>query len=135
MIKSFTPRGFDGDNKIPSYATKIKRFTLLAELEEGYVITLAKLSVGESVSAGNQLTHASFESFDDHGRRKAAVRTRVSGYNREFVAVQNAMIGAGVEFAPVTPCTSEDMLNALGNWFREHNPDIKKCSLVSQRCH
>ena len=135
MIKSFTPRAFDGANKIPGYATKVAQYTLLGEVVGGYVITLAKLTVGESVSAGNQLTHAAFESFDDHGRRKAAVRTRVSGYNREFVAVQNAMIGAGVEFAPVTPCGSEDVLNALGNWFREHNPEIAKCSLVSQRCH
>lgn len=135
MIKSFTPRGYDGDNKIPSYASKVKHYALQAEVTGGYVITLAKLTVGESVSAGNQLTHASFESFDDHGRRKAAVRTRVSGYNREFVAVQNAMIGAGIEFAPVTPCTSEDMLNALGDWFRGHNSEIEKCSVVSQRCH
>ena len=135
MIKSFTPRPYDGANEIPGYATKVKKYTLLAEIKGGYVITLAKLKVGDSVSSGNELTHASFESFDDHGKRMAVVRTRVSGYNREAVAVQNAMVGAGVEFLRVTLTSSEDLLNALGDWFCKHNPEIQKCSLMSQRCH
>ena len=135
MIKSFTPRPFDGYNALPSYAKDVKSFALLGNVTGGYVITLAKLSVGETTSAGNALTHALFESFDDHGKRMAVTRTRISGFDREFTAVKNAMMGAGVEFSPVTSCGSEKMLNALGTWFRGHNPDIESCSLVSQSCH
>lgn len=135
MIKSFVLGRFNGWDTLPSYVTDVRAYTLMAVVKGGYTITLAKLTVGESMSAGNPLTHALFESFTDHGERMAIVRTRVSGYEREFVAVKNAMIGCGVEFNPVTPCTSTEMLNALGAWFCGQNPEIESCSLVSQSCH
>lgn len=135
IIKSFTPRSFDGLNLLPSYVSNVKSYTLTASVKGGYVITLAKLSVGNSVSAGNPLTHASFESFSDHGEQMATARTRMSGHEREFTAVKNAMMDVGVEFAPVTPCDSKKLLNALGDWLREQNPDIEYCTLVSQSRH
>lgn len=110
-------------------------YALLGKVKGGYVITLAKLSVGESMSAGNPLTHALFESFTDHGERMAVARTRVSGYDREFTAVKNAMFAAGVEFNSSPPCSSEEILTAFGEWFMAHNPEIEDCSVVSQTCH
>ena len=84
-----------------------------------------------SLSAGSLLAHALFESFTDHGERMAVHRTRVSGHDREFWAVKNALVGAGVEFANVTSCSNEEILNALGDWFRGANPEIASCSVVS----
>ncbi|MBR1760240.1 MAG: hypothetical protein IJ741_03570 [Schwartzia sp.] len=135
MIKSFTPRPFARMNPLPSYVTKVRTYILTALVVGGYKITLAILSIGDSVSAGNPLTHAMFESFSDHGERMSVTRTRVSGCEREFTAVKNAMAGAGVEFDPVAPCESEKMLQALGDWFQGQNPEIQSCSLVSQTCH
>lgn len=139
MIKSFTPRPFDGLNQVPSYASNVKAYTLTGTVAVGgglpYVITLAKLSIGDSISAGNQLAHASFESFNDHGERMATARTRMNGHEREFSAVKNAMMDAGIEFAPVTPCEPEKLLEGLGDWFREQNPDIKEYHILSQSRH
>ncbi len=135
MIKNFKPREFDDYSILPSYVTNIRRYTLTAEIKGGYTITLARLQVGDSVSAGNLLTHALFESFNDHGRRMAINRTRVSGVDREFLAVKNAMVRCGVEFAPVTPRDSEEMLNALGYWFCRNNEEIERYAIMSQRCH
>lgn len=132
LIKSFVPRPFNGWAILPTYASDLRTHTLLGMISGGYEIMLAKLTVGESISAGNPLTHAMFESFTDHGERRALTRTRVSGYEREYTAVKNAMIGCGVEFLPAPPCGSEEMLNALGDWFRRQNPEIESCSLVSQ---
>ena len=87
------------------------------------------------MSAGNQLCHVLFESFSDHGERRAVARTRVSGYERVFSAVMKAMLEVGVEFESVTPCHSEMMLTALGAWIQARNPDIEKYELVSQSCH
>ena len=86
----------------------------------------------KSVSAGNPLTHVLFESFSDHGERRAIARTRVSGQEREFIAVMNAMLEVGVDFESVTPCYSEMMLTALGAWLQLRNPDIEKYEIVSQ---
>lgn len=135
MIKSFTPRPYEGENPLPTYATDLRKYTLLGTIAGGYKITLARLTIGDSVSAGNPLTHALFESFTDHGERMAVNRTRVSGYDREFWAVKNAMQGVGVELADVTPCGSGELLKALGDWFRGQNPEIENCSLVSRSCH
>lgn len=139
MIKSFTPRPYDGDNLLPSYVTNVRNYELVGLVDIGsgspYVITLAKLSVGESLSAGNPLAHAAFESFDDHGRRMATARSRMNGHEREVAAVKNAMIDAGVEFAPVTFCEPEKFLGALGAWFLGQNPDMKKYLVLSQTRH
>lgn len=135
MIKNYNPRPFEQNNPLPSYVVVSAAYTLVAWTKNGYAITLAKLTVGESVSAGNPLTHALFESFSDHGERMAVARTRVSGYERTFTAVKNAMMEAGVEFEPVAPCHCETMLTALGAWIQAGNPEIAQYELVSQTCH
>lgn len=136
MIKDFIPRAYAGPNPLPTYATAdLIQYALLGKIRGGYVITLAKLTIGGSVSAGNPLTHALFESFTDHGERRGIARTRVSGSDREFTAVKNAMFAAGVEFTAAPPCGSEEILTAFGEWFMERNPEIEGCSVVSQTCH
>ena len=135
MIKNYNPRPFEQANSFPSYVTVTERYELLAQTKNGYVITLAKLTIGKSVSAGNPLTHVLFESFNDHGERTAVARTRVSGYERVFSAVINAMMEVGVEFESITPCHSEMMLIALGTWIQAKNPDIAQYKIVSQNCH
>lgn len=136
MIKDFIPQEFTGPNPLPTYATtNMMEYTLLGRVQGGYVITLARLTVGDSVSAGNPLTHALFESFTDHGKRCAVARTRVSGFDREFAAVKNAMFAAGVEFTAAPPCSSEEILTAFGAWFKKRNPEIEDCFVVSQTCH
>lgn len=136
MVKDFMPQAYTGSNPLPSYATtNMMEYTLLGTVRGGYVITLARLTVGDSMSAGNPLTHALFESFTDHGERRSVARTRVSGFDREFTAVKNAMFAAGVEFTSAPPCSSEEILAAFGEWFIEKNPDIMSCSVVSQTCH
>ena len=135
MIKNYNPRPFEQFNSLPTYVTLTERYELLAKTKTGYTITLAKLTIGKSVSAGNQLSHVLFESFSDHGERRAVARTRVNGYERVFVAVMNAMMEVGVEFESITPCHSEMMLTALGAWIQARNPDIEHYGLVSQSCH
>ncbi len=131
MIKNYNPRPFEQPNPLPTYVVITERYELLAKTKTGYTITLAKLTIGQSVSAGNQLTHALFESFNDHGERRAVARTRVSGYERVFNAVMNAMMEIGVEFEVVTPCHSEILLMALGAWIQLRNPDIEKYEIAS----
>lgn len=135
MIKNFEPQPYDGLNPLPSYVTNVSSFTLTGSIPGGYEITLAKLTVGESVSAGNPLSHALFESFDDHGRRMKATRTRVSGFDREFVAVKSAMSGCGFAFHPALPGACETILYALGEFFQAQNPEIAEVAIVSQSCH
>ena len=136
MIKNFTPMPFDGGNPLPVYANNINEYELIGNAPGGYKITLAKLTVGESKSAGNPLAHALFESYTDHGERAKVARTRVSGYDREFIAVRSAMAEAGVEFHPTLPCSCEEMLENLGDWFAIQNDELSEVSVVvSQRCH
>jgi hypothetical protein len=135
MIKDFNPQRYDGCNPIPTYACNQRAYTLVATVPGDYVITLAKLTVGESVSAGNPLAHALFESFTHHGERMRAARTRVNGHDREFIAIKNAMIEAGIEFHPVLSSPCETILRSLGEWFMAQNPEITAFSLVSQSCH
>ncbi len=132
MIKNYNPRPFEQFNSLPTYVTVTEQYELLAKTKTGYVIRLAKLTVGKSVSAGNQLSHALFEGFSDHGERRAVARTRMNGYERVFNAVMNAMLEVGVEFESVTPCHSEMMLTALGAWIQARNPDIEKYEIVAQ---
>ena len=131
MIKNYNPPPFEQLNPLPAYVDVTDRCDLIAKTKTGYTITLAKLTVGNSVSAGNTLTHALFESFSDHGERMAVARTRVSGYERVFNAVMNAMIEAGVEFESIAPCHFEIMLTALGAWIQVRNPEIEKYELMS----
>ena len=135
MIKDFTPMPYEGINPLPDYVTNVRAYTLVGTVPGGYHVTLAKLTVGESKSAGNPLAHALFESFSDHGEQMKAARTRVSGFDREFIAVKNAMAETGVEFFPTLPSPSEEVLRSLGDWFMVSNPEITEVSVVSQTCH
>lgn len=136
MIKNYNPRPFEQPNPLPTYVAITDQYELLAKTKTGYTITLAKLTVGNSLSAGHLLSHVLFESFSDHGERMSVVRTRVSDNSgRAFSAVMGAMMGAGVEFESVTPCHFETMLTALGAWIQAKNPEIEKYELVSQSCH
>ena len=132
MIKNYNPRPFEQFNPLPTYVAITERYELLAKTKNGYTIRLAKLTIGQSVSAGNSLAHALFESFNDHGERRAVARTRVSGYERVFNAVMSAMMEVGVEFESITPCHSEVILTALGAWIQARNLDIEQYQLVSQ---
>lgn len=135
MIKNFVTQPYDGLNTLPDYVKNTRIYALTANVVGGYSITLAKLTVGDLMSAGNPLVHALFESFTDHGARAKAARTRASGYDREFIAVKNAMIETGVEFHPALSCPCEMIMSALGEWFKVQNPEIMEVSVVSQTCH
>ena len=135
MIKSFTPEQYAGVNSLPLYVTGVREYTLVGTTKEGYVITLGRLSVGNSLSAGNPLSHALFESFTDHGERMKTACTRVSGKNQELVAVKNAMTETGIEFNPALPNSCETILYSLGQYFQSVNPDIREFALMSQTCH
>ena len=135
MIKNFIPQPFEGGNPLPNYVSNVSEYTLVGTVPGGYKVVLARLTVGESLSAGNPLAHALFESFTDHGDRAKVSRTRVSGYDREFIAVRSAMSETGVEFLPAVSCPSETLLEALGEWFMANNPEIAGVSVVSQTCH
>lgn len=135
MIKKFTPQTYDGINPLPNYVANVRIFTLIGNISGDYKITLARLTVGDSVSGGNSLSHALFESFTDHGDRAKTARTRVNGYDGEFTAVKTAMSETGVEFNPTLPCSPEIVLHSLGNWFTTSNSEINAFSIVSQTCH
>ena len=135
MIKNFTPQPFEGGNPLPDYVGNKSEYTLVGEVPGGYKITLAKLTVGDSISAGNPLAHALFESYTDHGERAKVARTRVSGFDREFIATRSAMSETGVEFHPTVSCSNETILESLGEWFMVQNPEISGVSVVSQTCH
>lgn len=135
MIKNFVPQPYEGINPMPDYVSNIRSYTLVGTAPGNYVVTLARLTVGESLSAGNPLTHALFESFTDHGERMKAARTRVSGYDREFIAVKNAMIETGVVFYPTLSSTCEELLQSLGEWFTVENTEITEFAVMSQTCH
>ena len=125
MISNYNPRPFEQFNPLPKYAAITEQYELLAKTKTGYTITLAKLTIGKSVSAGNQLTHVLFEGFSDHCERRAVARTSVSSSERVFVAVMNAMLEIGVDFESFTLCPSETMLTAIGWWLQLRNPDIE----------
>lgn len=135
MIKDFKPLPYKGLTALPDYTTGARFYTLIGHIAGGYVVTLARLTVGDSKSAGNPLAHALFESFDDHGRIAQAARTRAAGADREFMAVKNAMNIAGVSFNPSLPSTCEVILQSLGEWHMAHNSDLASVEVVSQTCH
>ena len=135
MIKNFTPQPYEGLNPLHDYVRNKRTYTLEARAAGGYVITLAKLTTGDSVSAGTPLSHAMFESFSDHGERMKAARSRVSGVDKEFVAAKIAMADTGIEFHPALPNSCETILYSLGEWFQVQNPEIEALAVVSQTCH
>lgn len=135
MIKNYVPQPYEGLNTLPSYVANIRAYTLIGSIPGNYKITLAKLTVGDSMSAGNPLAHALYESYTDHGERAKAARTRASGVDREFVAVKSAMRETGVEFYPALLNSCETILYSLGEWLKVQNPEIEEISLVSQSCH
>ena len=135
MIKDFKPQPFGGPNPLPDYVFDTRTLTLVGTVPGGYKITLGRLTIGETKSGGNLLTHALFESFSDHGERLRVARTRVSGYDREFIAARNAMIETGIDFFPTLPCSCEAILESLGDWFVVQNPEITQPVVVSQTCH
>lgn len=139
MIKGFNPQPYDGMSSLPSYVANVRTYVLEAEVPGGYRITLARLTVGDSMSAGNPLTHVLFESYDDHGRRCKTARSRTGGYEREVSAVRNAMNEVGIEFFPSVSGTCEETLMALGEWLNAQNTELSGLSVcvtgVSQSCH
>lgn len=135
MIKSFTPQPYDGLTALPDYVCDTRFYTLVGQVPGGYTVTLARLTVGDSKSAGNQLTHVLFESYSDHGEPRKAVRTRMGGVDQEYVAVKNAMSAAGVEFHPALPCSCETVLRSLGEWHMAQNPELLSVDVMSQTCH
>ena len=136
MIKNFNPKPFEGGNPLPDYVSNVSRYELVGIVPGGYHVTLTKLAVGSSISAGNPLSHALFESYTDHGERAKVALTRVSGSDMGFISVRSAMCETGVEFFPTLPCSEEDVLRSLGDWFMVQNPDISEVSVVvSQTCH
>lgn len=135
MIKHFTPQPYDGLTALPDYVTASRIYTLVGYTPEGYTVTLARMTVGDSKSAGALLTHALFESFDDHGAMMKTARTRVSGHDRKFIAAMNAMALTGVEFSPLASCSCEELFKSLGDWFTTKNPDLLSIEVVSQTCH
>lgn len=135
MIKNFKPVPYRGLTPLPDYATGPSYYTLIGNTSAGYAITLARLTVSRSRSAGKLLAHALFESFDDHGHIMAAARTKMGGTDMEFVAVKNAMNLAGVTFNPSLPCTCDVILQSLGEWFMAQNGEITSVEVVSQTCH
>lgn len=135
MIKNYAPQPYDGTTALPQYVTDVSTYTLIGGVPGGYKITLAELSVGSSVSAGNPLTHALFKSYSDHGEQMKVVRVRANGVDGEVTAAVSAMRMAGVEFNPALPVSCETVLYALGAWMQEHNPEITSVTLVPQSCH
>ena len=117
MIKSFTPQPYDGLSALPDYVTSPRFYTLVGYAPGDYTVTLARMTVGDSKSAGNPLAHVLFESFDDHGVAMKTARTRAGGLDREYIAA------------------CEAMLRSLGDWFMAHNPELSSVEVMSQTCH
>ena len=135
MITEFSPPSYTRENPLPSYVTDIQHYKLLGRVPGGYTITLAEMIIGESLSAGTELTHVLFRSYTDHGERMAEIRTRASGFERQANAMLSAMSQAGVKFNSVTFCKVEKLMETLADWFRGANPEIEECYLVSQSRH
>ena len=135
MIKNFTPQPYDGLTALPDYVTSPRFYTLVGYAPGDYTVTLARMTVGDSKSAGNPLAHVLFESFDDHGVAMKTARTRAGGLDREYIAARNAMSTTGVEFHPALPCSCEAMLRSLGDWFMAQNPELLSVEVMSQTCH
>lgn len=128
MIKNVDLKPFKKFQLFPAYVYKngIEIYTLNATVSGGYEITLAQIIVGNSLSGGAPLCHVLFEGYAKNGQKMIETKTRVGGYEREFNAVKQAMIKAGVEFEPIAPCHLEELLEGLGAWYKAANPDIQE---------
>ncbi len=132
MTINFIARKFDGNSSIPSYVTNKECYAIIGKTETGYDISLGRLTLGESASAGKTLYHALYESYDDHGHRMSMVRGRSSGPMGKTNAALSAMAGTGVTLADVTVTNFLEVLNQLGEWFLKHNSELKSYDIVSQ---
>lgn len=103
MVKNFIPQPYDEPTALPDYVTTSRCYTLVGYAPGDYAVTLARMTVGDSKSAGNPLTHVLFESYTDHGEQAAIMRTRVSGHDREFIAAMNAMVRRELNFIRLHP--------------------------------
>lgn len=139
MIKNVQLKPFDADKicELPTYVYGggIEKYTLVATVPGNYKIILAKLTIGTSVSGATTLSHAMFESYSEHGEKMSESKIRISGCEREFMAVKNAMSEVGIEFKSIAPCHFLDLLNALGAYYQAVNPEISEYVVVSQGCH
>ena len=139
MIKNVQLKPFDVHKccEFPAYVygNGIEKYILIATVLSGYKIMLAKLMVGTSISGKDTLSHAVFESYSEHGEKMSEARARIGGFEREFMAVKNAMSKVGIEFNQIAPCHFLDILNALGAYYQAVNPEIKGYTIMSQRCH
>lgn len=133
MIKSVDLKPFKKHELFPAYvySNSVRIYTLNATVPGGYEITLARIVVGKSMSGGAPLSHVLFESYTKNGQKMIEIKTRVSGYEREFNAVKQAMIKAGVEFEPIAPCHLEELLEGLEAWYKAVNPDIQEYAVMS----
>lgn len=136
MINAYKPQPFGGNNPLPAYVSDIREYVLEAVVKEGYIITLAKMAVGESKSAGKTLKHALFESFTSSGERSRVARARAVGRDSEFIAAREAMVDCGVEFSQGTVFgSSEGLLKELGLWMKSQNSYLREVYIMSQSCH
>ena len=137
MIKNVNLKPFEGSCELPTYVYRsdIEKYTLIATVPGDYKITLAKLTIGTSVSGKTVLSHAVFESYTAHGEKMYETKIRVGGCEREFMAAKNAMVKAGIEFEPIPPCHFCDLLNGLGAYYQADNSEIIEYKIMSQRCH
>lgn len=135
MIKSFSIKPYTKDSPLPAYVKLKKFYEILATAPGGYRITLAKIYIGESCSAGTPLSHAKFESYTKYGEKARVTRTRASGYNREIVALQNAIIQAGAEIENVTINNSNEIITYIAQWYSDTCPELTNINIVSQMCH
>ena len=137
MIKDVNLKPFDSSCELPTYVygKGVSRYALIATVAGGYKVMLARLSKGISLSGQNELSHALFESYTDHGEKMSEAKFRVGGCDSEFWAVKKAMAKTGIIFNSTTPCHFLDLLNALGAFYQAANPDIEEYAVVSKMCH
>ena len=135
MIKSIKLKPFDGSGILPAYMKELQVYTLLAKVKGNYEITLARLTVGDLLSGSKKLFHALFESYTDHGKKMRETKSRVNGFERDFIAVKSAMFVAGIEFNPIAPCHFSELLKGLGAYYQAVNPEIQEYAVVSQKCY
>lgn len=135
MIKGVNLKPFDKSVFLPTYVKNIGVYTLVATVYDSYKVVQAQLTIGDSMSAGSMLSQVIFKSYSSYGDKRAEVRTRVSGYEREFIAVKSAMRGAGIEFNPIVPCHFLELLKGLGAYYQAVNSDIQAYEILSQICH
>ena len=139
MIKSVQLKPLDVNMpcELPTYVygNGVEKYTLIATVPGDYKITLAKLTIGSSMSGTTMLSHAMFESYSEHGEKMSEAKIRISGCERDFMAVKNVMSKVGIEVESIAPCHFSVLLNALGAYYQAVNPEISEYVVVSQRCH